>query len=428
MTTEEMYSILNETYESMGYADPGTNFINDSTINQVGVSSPELRSQFIDQIMLVLNQRFWRGIFTPGDNFARAFSVDIGSNGWGMLETFQQFLDAATPMWDSSKNPSDVASDLVTPVSQKLSRKYYDSPLSAQFKNTINRRNTAKIFTADGMMEFINNATSILSASAEYFLMIEITKEIRNAKDSNDFVIYNNQYHLHDKESVDDFLAAVRGVARDMELPSTIYNAESVLNSSVGSKTYILTNHIVDEYVNVKGRSSAFNLSLTEYNIDTLYAPYENELFNDVLAVVLDRRAVIMGIRTYMLTNFYVKNALFENFWMSVEGIKGHNRFFSAVIFTGTIENYTTQIFNFTGSPININVYGKESETMATHTSKVLKLPIDSTIVIPSSFSTARTIVGFKGGIPVKFYQSTPNTTSTFTVDNSYDYILAIQG
>lgn len=425
LSNTEMYAILNETYESMGYADPGTNFINDNTITQVGVSSPEFRGEFIDQIMLVLNQRFWRGIFTPGDNFARAFSVDLGTNGWGMLETFQQFLDAATPMWDASKTPADVAFDLVEPVSQKLSRKYYDSPLSGQFKNTINRKDTAKIFTADGMMEFFNNATAIMAASAEYFLMVEIMKEIKNAKDSNDFVLYDNEYHLSDKDSIDDFLATVRGVARDMELPSKIYNAESVLNSSVGSRTYILTNHVVDEYVNVKGRSSAFNLSLTDYGISTLYAPYENELFTDTLAIVLDRRAVILGIRTYMMTNFYVKNALYENFWMSVEGIKGHNRFFSAVVFVGTVSGHSTVIIH--NAPADIELVKNTTDT-GLHISKgtsIIARGVKNKYLLVNP-SADCTLAFFKNGSLVSESTFADGEEEYVSLEYNYDYIVVI--
>lgn len=427
MNPTEIYALLNSIYEDMGYAQPGTNYINDETIESVGVTSPEFRSKFIDQLMLVLNQRFWRGVFTPGDNFARAFSVDLGSNGWGMLDTFQQFLDAATPMWDESKKPSDVATDLVTPVSQKISRKYYDSPLSAQFKNTIDRRNTAKIFTAEGMGEFISNATAILSASAEYFLMTEIMKEIKNAKDSLDFVIYDNIYHLSDKDSVDDFLATVRGVARDMELPSKIYNAESVLNSSVGSRTYILTNHVVNEYVNVKGLASAFNLSLADFNITTLFAPYENELFEDTLAVVLDRRAVIMGIRTYMLTNFYVKNALYENFWMSVDGIKGHNRFFSAVIFNGTIANHNTIIIHNASADVHIHnndeqprsgIYISKETSVNVRGAKGKYLYVEA--------SAEGYIYWFKNGNLVVETHFVDGDTDSYLLEDNYDYIVIV--
>lgn len=425
LTNTEMYAILNETYESMGYADPGTNFINDKTISQVGVSSPELRGEFIDQIMLVLNQRFWRGIFTPGDNFARAFSIDLGTNGWGMLETFQQFLDAATPMWDSSKSPADVATDLVEPVSQKLSRKYYDSPLSAQFKNTINRKDTAKIFTADGMTEFFNNATAIMAASAEYFLMVEIMKEIKHAKDSNDFVIYDNEYHLSDKDSIDDFLATVRGVARDMELPSKIYNAESVLNSSVGSRTYILTNHVVDEYVNVKGRSSAFNLSLTDYGISTLYAPYENELFTDTLAIVLDRRAVILGIRTYMMTNFYVKNALYENFWMSVEGIKGHNRFFSAVVFVGTVSGHSTVIIHNATADIELVKNTTDNGSYISKNTSTIVRGIKNQYLLVNASADCKLAL-FKNGSLVSESTFADGEEEYVSLEDNYDYIVIV--
>lgn len=358
MTEQEIYNTLNTIYEDMGYADRGANFINADTITEIGVTSPNLRSEFIDQIMLVLNQRFWRGIFTPDDNFARAFSVDLGENGWGMLETFQHFLEASTPMWQEEDSDT-IATDLVTPVSQKLSRKYYDSPLSAQFKNTIDRRNSAKIFTPEGMREFIDNATAILSASAEYFLMNEILSEIKNAKDSGDFVEYNKEHSLLTREDILETLADIRGVAKDMTIPSKLYNAESVLNSTNNSRVYILTNHIVNERINVLGLSENYHLDLSEFNISTLFAPFENELFDDTIAVVLDRRAIIMGIRTYMLSNFYVKNTLWENFWMSVEGIKGHNRFFSAVVFKGGIKKVPVVRTSQEGDTLDIIVNGK---------------------------------------------------------------------
>lgn len=355
MTDIEIYGILNTIYEDMGYADRGANFINEDTITEIGVTSPNLRSEFIDQIMLVLNQRFWRGIFTPDANFARAFSVDLGENGWGMLETFQHFLEASTPMWEE-EDSNKIATDLVTPVSQKLSRKYYDSPLSAQFKNTIDRRNSAKIFTAEGMREFIDNATAILSASAEYFLMSEILTEIKSGKDSGDFVEYNKEHSLLTREDILETLADIRGVAKDMTIPSKLYNAESVLNSTNNSRVYILTNHIVNERINVLGLAENYHLDLSEFNISTLFAPFENELFDDTIAVVLDRRAIIMGIRTYMLSNFYVKNTLWENFWMSVEGIKGHNRFFSAVVFKGGVKKVPVVITSDKGNILSFVV------------------------------------------------------------------------
>lgn len=381
LTNTEMYQILNETYESMGMAETGANYITDETLPNIGVTSPELRGDFIDQLMLVLNQRFWRGIFTPSDNFARAFTVDLGSNGWGMLDTFQQFIDGSTPMWDNTKTPADIANDLVTPVSQKLSRKYYDTPMSIQFKNTINRRETAKIFTIEGMRQFIDNATAILASSAEVFLMNEIINEIKTAKENGDFVIYDKEFNLSDKDNINEFLACVRGVAKDMTIPSTLYNAESVLNNTTGSKTYIITNHIVNERINVLGRANSFNLSLSEYDIDTLYAPSENNLFDDILAIVLDRRAIIMGIRTYMMENFFVKNTLWENYWLSIEGIKGHNRFFSAVIFKGGVTKNSIFVYNNTN---NVRYYSVDGQFLEPFTSYEItnKILPDGTITV----------------------------------------------
>jgi hypothetical protein len=211
----------------------------------------------------------------------------------------------------------------------------------------------------------------------------------------------------------------------DMELPSKMYNAESVLNSSVGSRTYILTNHVVDEYINVKGRSSAFNLSLTEYGISTLYAPYENELFTDTLAIVLDRRAVILGIRTYMMTNFYVKNALYENFWMSVEGIKGHNRFFSAVVFVGTVSGRSTVIIHNANADVELagntaenGVYISKGTTTIVRGVKNNYLHVDA--------SANCKLIFFKNGHMVGESAFVNGDDEYVSLEDNYDYITII--
>ena len=348
LSTQEILDTLNETYEALGWAQQGDNFITEENISTIGVTSPNMRNKFIEQLNICLQNRFWKALFSPDENDMRKFTVDIGKNGWGLLDTYQKFLAGAVPMWDDSKDSSDIATDLVTKVSQELQRKYYTDKMQIQFKQTVDRRETEKLFTMEAMSQFINNQLGVLTNSLEYWLMTEIIGVFRDGIIKGDFNSIDG-FSLADKDGVNNFVWQLRAIAKDMEMPSTLYNKDGTLISNKDAQTFIVTNHFVDERVKVYGNASNFNMGEADINIEKLFVPYEKfseAVYGDnntpnpltyVLSIVLDRRAIMFGIRTYMMTHFRVANTLWENYWLSLEGIKGYNTFFNCVVFKGSI-------------------------------------------------------------------------------------------
>ena len=95
----------------------------------------------------------------------------------------------------------------------------------------------------------------------------------------------------------------------------------------------------------IDGYSNSFNLSQYELEGRILYLPSGTELGSvngqKVLAVAFDRRAIILGIKRWKGTSFFIPNVDRVNHWLNVEGISGYNTVFNAVAFTGdAIDNY----------------------------------------------------------------------------------------
>ena len=59
-----------------------------------------------------------------------------------------------------------------------------------------------------------------------------------------------------------------------------------------------------------------------------------------VLSVVLDRKALPVGIRTWVMRAFDVPNTLWINNWLSIEGVIGMNGFMTGVVFTGDFGDF----------------------------------------------------------------------------------------
>lgn len=337
LTNEQILQILNETYESLGWAQSGANKITEENISKIGVLSPNMVNQFMEQLNVVLENRFWKSIFEANDNAMRSFAVDIGKNGWGILDTFQEFIAGSTPMWDESFTDTDRATDLVTPVAQKIKKKYHTSPMQIQFKNTINRRETDKVFTMAGAQTFINNVLGLMTASFEYWLLTEIATLLKDVVTNGEFV-EKTGYSLVDKDNIKKFVWHMRAMAKDMTFPTTLYNKDGVRVSTINSKVYFLTNHYIDERINVYGLADTFNEEKADVTIEKLYIPSDVSIGEDVLGVILDRRSILFGIRTYAMTHFRVSNTLWDNYWLSAEGMKSYNTFFNAVVMKGTVE------------------------------------------------------------------------------------------
>lgn len=341
-TLEQALVILNATNESLGMAISGEPITADNLAN-IGTLRPELIDSVLSTMNIVLTQRFYRPLFDSAKNAFRVFLRDLQENGWGALEVFQQFIAGRVPMWSNAYTDAQRADDLVSYQADSIVKQYHTAPIETQFKTTIDRKDYKKVFTAYGLPQYIDNKIANMSASAEYWLMNQIIATIKSMVDAGDCV-FNVGHNLNTDTGCRTLIEAIRTTAKGMTLPSTAYNKLGVINLADSKEDiYLLTTP--EKYERLCNRifTGAYNLSQTDLPFVPIYAPNGTDLGSDpvtdeeVLFILLDRKALFIGIDFWTATSELVKNTLWLQNFLSIRGIASYNRFFSCVAFTGNI-------------------------------------------------------------------------------------------
>lgn len=341
-TLAEALTVCNTAYENLGYAQQGANQITADNLATYGLFPPNQINAIIEQMNLILEQRFFMNLFNAEKNPWRQFIIDMTRNGFGILDVYQEFLDGAAPMWSSTD--SQIASDMVGRAADAVARKYHTTPMSRQFKATIDEREYSKIFTEYGLPRFVDCKISNLSTSAEYWLKNQIIDEVMDMLDAGD-AVYKQGYTLTTIDGVKSMIEDIRSTMDDMLIPTPNYNKDKIVSMADDpSQLFLITTPENMERLRVYVNSGAYNLSDVMLNAQVIYAPngtdlgsYQNE---NVLFLLVDRRAIVIGIKTWRITNFLVPNTLYHNNWLTVEGLRSHNTFFGCVAFTGVLGNF----------------------------------------------------------------------------------------
>lgn len=341
-TLAEALAVCNTAYENLGYAQAGANQITADNLATYGLFPPNQINAIIEQMNLILEQRFFMNLFNAEKNPWRQFIIDMTRNGFGILDVYQEFLDGAAPMWSSTD--SQIAADMVGRAADAVARKYHTTPMSHQFKATIDEREYSKIFTEYGLPRFVDCKISNLSASAEYWLKNQIIDEVMDMLDAGD-AVYKQGYTLTTIDGVKSMIEDIRSTMDDMLIPTPNYNKDQIVSMADDpSQLFLITTPENMERLRVYVNSGAYNLSDVMLNAQVIYAPngtdlgsYQNE---NVLFLLVDRRAIVIGIKTWRITNFLVPNTLYHNNWLTVEGLRSHNTFFGCVAFTGVLGNF----------------------------------------------------------------------------------------
>lgn len=341
-TLEQALSVLNEAYENLGYADAGTNFITAENLDTIGVLPSDQINSILTQVNLILQQRFFFNTFNSERNEFRNFVVDMLDEGFGILDVFQKFLAGASPMWN--EDADTVAEDLVGRAPDDVVRKYHTAKMEKQFKTTIDTREYSKTFTATGLPKFIDVKLANLSTSAEYWFMMQVLDELKLMGDSADAVVDSGN-SLNDENGVKAIIESIRSTANGMKIPSTWYNKEQIISMTDDEDyLYLITTPEHMERLRNRAFAGAYNLDETNLPFKTLYAPNGTDLGTiedeKVLFWLVDRRSIVIGIRTWAVDSFRVPNTRYVNHWLSVEGIRSHNTFTNAVAFTGDFGNF----------------------------------------------------------------------------------------
>lgn len=356
----EALEILNLAKNNEGFqADPE---ITAENLETIGVLPPNVLNKYINGINLIIEQRYFTSMFDSSKNPWRKFFIDLGKVGFGIKDMFVEMVEGQTPMWDASYTDQQVVEDLVKYAVDKVKIKYHEQNMEKQFKATIDEREYSKMFTAAGLPRFIDAKIINLASSAELWLQNEVIGLIKSMVDNGEVVIKSG-YDLTTVAGIKQMVEDIRSTSAGATLPSTAYNKEGVMTCADSGDLFLITTHEIMERINVQDLSAAFNVNFANIPANVVYAPNGTNLGTDAtthknaLFILIDRKALVLGIRTWRMTNFPIPNTLKHNNWLSIEGLKSYNTFFTAVAFCGDYDTFKGEtpviVKNTTTEPVN---------------------------------------------------------------------------
>ena len=354
-TVKTFVDAVNTSIVDTGYAEKYT-IAYDASSTDAGVLAdvaklaniPEDQmNKIMGQLNLIVQQRQFRAMFDAEKNGFRRFLVDLTEEGFGIEDVFQEVLDGRAPFWDDN-DPQTIGGDTVTSYEdlttqekEKIKRKFHITPFERQFKTSTDRRNYSKVFMMASQQRYMDNKLANLSTSAELYLMKSILiGEVKELVESGE-IIFNTSHSVANNQGIKNLLESIRATMGGMLQPTTAYNYDGV-ETVTRSKDdlYIITTPEVFERLKVQTYSGAFNLSEMEIQGKVIYAPNGTNFGADpttnkpVNFLILDRNAIVVGLKYWLGSNFFVPNKHIVNHWLTIEGIRGYNTFFNAVAYT----------------------------------------------------------------------------------------------
>lgn len=343
--------IINESLRALGYdyqIDTTSNDTITAGLEAIGAYPPAQLNALMNQMNLVVQQRNFGVMFDASKNEFRNFLVDMMTTGFGIEDVFHEILAGTATLWDGNATAQQIANDLVEYKSGQIDKFFHVDGDSAKFDTTIDTRNYEKVFTPYGVTRYIDTRLANLSWSAEYWLMQKAI-EVAKAMIADNNIVLSAGHNINNKTGIDDTVETFISLVDGFKTPSILYNKGAYKNGSYTpvinmtndeSEVFIITTPELMARLKVHGYSNAFNLSQYELKGRILFAPAGTALGRasngeQVLAMVIDRRAILLGLKRWLGTTFYVANTGWTNHFLNVEILKGYNTIFNAVAITG---------------------------------------------------------------------------------------------
>lgn len=370
-TLKEGVDLVNTSLKTLGYEyqiDTTSAETMTDGLSRVGAYPPSVRNAIMEQMNLVLQQRNYGVMFNSEKNKFRTFLVDMTTAGFGVEDIFHELAEGIEPLWDKKGTTEQIVNDLYSYDSGKVHKFFHTTPMEREFKATIDRRNYDKVFTETGVTRYIDTKIANMQWSAEVWLMRQIIGQVQKMVADRQ-IVFSTGVEVNTKDGVNNAVERLKATVSGFKTPSSLFNYgvpevqtdgstiyRSVVNMTPDEDyTFIVTTPELLERLKVQGYSNAFNLSQYELEGRVILLPAGTSLgtYNEeeVLFVVLDRRAILAGIKTWMGTSKFIENTGTMNHFLLIDGISGYNTVFNAVAFTGeklkgffTAENYLTYL------------------------------------------------------------------------------------
>lgn len=447
-TLREGVDIVNESLRSLGYEyqiDTTSNDTMTQGLEAIGAYAPSQRNLIMEQMNLILQQRNFGVMFDASKNKFREFLVDMSTEGFGIEDIFHELLEGRLPLWDNQATDEEIYKNLVSADEAKIHKFFHTSRMQRSFEAVIDDRNYEKVFTRYGVTRYIDTKLANLSWSAEKWLM-DRAIEVITTMISDGKIVFRGGHNPNTKIGVDNIVEDIKATMAGFLTPNALYNYgvydeeeqryRSVINMTDRDSDIFLA--VTPEFlarIKVHGYSNAFNLSQYELEGRLLYLPAGTDLGTHngerVLACAVDRRAILLGIRHWNGTSFFIPNVERVKHWLNIDGMQGYNTVFNAVAFTGeSVDDFfgdeNAIVFrNDWSSATNFKVNGKNvafytDEGSGFHASASVTAPKGSDV----TFTLTEMPIGydiFIDGVNVTL--SLTNGTYSFNVNNSVEII-----
>lgn len=336
---EQYIQLLNDANGYLGFFNDK---ITQETINAIEGLTEEQQKALFNQMLLLGQQRGHENIFSQEKNSFRDFIIDGSEFGWTIQDYMLEILDGVMPQWvDGNYTDQEQASNLVKDYEQKVLSELHYKPFRNQFATTVNDKEYKKSFYPSKLGSFIDRKLGNLVNSAEIWLKDRVLIDVIMEMVRDDNIVLSADHTLNTSTGI---LGALEKLKTDYEAFSQnnhTYNKMGKVSITPTDKLkYIITKASVMNRISVREYSGAFNLDQMKLDGRIIYVPEDYDLGKgsngqDVLFVLVDRRAIVVAIQMWRASNFYVANQYKTNHWLGVEGVRGYNKFINAVAYTG---------------------------------------------------------------------------------------------
>lgn len=336
---EDYIALLNEANKYLGFFNET---ITPETIGVIETLSEQQQMALFNQMYLVAEQRGHENIFNAEKNAFRSFLVDAGEFGWTIQDYMLEVLDGIVPQFVAGNyTDTEQAQNLVKDYEQEVSASFHYEPFRRQFPTTIRDYEYKKSFYPSKFGAFVDRKIGMLNTSAEIWLMNNVLiDELKRMVEQNDIVVKSG-HTVNTSNGILSLLETIKSDYTAFSQPNANNNRDMKISiTPTDDLKFIIIKASTYERIKVREYSGAFNLDQMKLEGRVIFIPegYEMPLDtngNEVLAFLVDRRAIVIGIKMWKMGTFYVSNQYKTNHWLGVEGIRGHNRFINAVAYTG---------------------------------------------------------------------------------------------
>ena len=232
-----------------------------------------------------------------------------------------------------------VAKNLVRYYNYKVTKKFHTSKKPLDIPMSISEYEQKQIFTPEGFVRFIDVKMSNLQWSAEIALLAMVIGDIKQMVNDR-AVVEVKGIDMNTPAGVTNTVEQLRTLTDAMKMPSALFNAAQVLTLSDEDDIFLFC---TPEFVNrlqTRGYANAFNVEYYREHNKLVVLPYGTDLGKDtdgdpVLAVLVDRRAIVESIFYWEVKPFVVANTDYTNYFLKGQVLSGYNEFFNAIAFSG---------------------------------------------------------------------------------------------